>query len=198
VATRPRLARRRYHVDETRSRYDARLAGVGALSVAFPNVHTARDVTRLANELFALPGRIAAERKRSVVIALDEFQAIDAFNGGSVEHALRGAAQQQRQVGYVFAGSEPSLMEKMIGPRRPFYKAGPVMRLQKIPPDVFAAWIERRFQKSGVRPEAGIAPRSWSSRVIFPTTCSAWLTKPGTTCAPPEAGGRGLTTCMTR
>jgi hypothetical protein len=47
-------------------------------------------------------------------------------------------------------------MEKMIGPRRPFYKAGPVMRLQKIPPDVFAAWIERRFQKSGVRPEGGI------------------------------------------
>jgi len=137
-------------------RYDARLAGVGALSVAFPNVQTARDVARLANELFALPGRIAAERKRSVIVALDEFQAIDAFNGGSVEHALRGAAQQQRQVGYVFAGSEPSLMEKMIGPRRPFYKAGPVVRLDKIPPLVFAAWIERRFQKSGVRPEAGM------------------------------------------
>ena len=58
-----------------------------------------------------------AERRRTVVVALDEFQAIDGFNGGSVEHALRAAAQQQRQVGYVFAGSEPSLMEKMIGPR---------------------------------------------------------------------------------
>ena len=38
----------------------------------------------------------------------------------------------------MFAGSEPSLMEKMIGPRRPFYKAGPVMRLEKIPPGEFA------------------------------------------------------------
>ena len=125
-------------------------------AVAFPMVRTDRDVTRLANELFALPGRIAAERKRTVIVALDEFQAIDAFNGGSVEHALRAAAQHQRSVGYVFAGSEPSLMEKMIGPRRPFYKAGPVMRLEKIPADVFADEIEARFGKSGIRPEPGL------------------------------------------
>ena len=57
------------------------------------------------------------------------------FNGGSVEHTMRAAVQHQREVGYVFAGSERSLMERMIGPRRPFYKAGPVMRLDKIPPD---------------------------------------------------------------
>ena len=137
-------------------RLEPQAAGQGRFTVAFPMVRTDRDVTRLANELFALPGRIAADRKRSVVIALDEFQAIDAFNGGSVEHALRAAAQHQRHVGYVFAGSEPSLMEKMIGPRRPFYKAGPVMRLERIPPDVFAAFIEERFAGSGVRTEPGL------------------------------------------
>src|SRR5688572_30031335 len=71
-------------------------AGPGGFTVAFPMVRTERDVTRLANELFALPGRIAAERRRAVVIALDEFQAIEAFNGGSVEQALRAAAQHQR------------------------------------------------------------------------------------------------------
>jgi hypothetical protein len=130
--------------------------GPGRFAVAFPLVRSERDVTRLANELFALPGRIAGERKRAVVVALDEFQAIEGFNGGSVEHSLRAAAQQQRQVGYVFSGSEPSLMEKMIGPRRPFYKAGPVMRLEKIEPDVFAAFIEERFAASGVRPEPGL------------------------------------------
>jgi hypothetical protein len=124
--------------------------------VAFPLVRSERDITRLANELFALPGRVALERKRTVVVALDEFQAIDAFNGGSVEHALRAATQHQRNVGYVFAGSEPSLMEKMIGPRRPFYKAGPVMRLEKIPADVFAEDIEARFGASGIRPEPGL------------------------------------------
>ena len=137
-------------------RYDPDSSGPGRFSVAFPLVQSERDVNRLANDIFALPGRIATARKRTVVVALDEFQAVEAFNGGSVEHALRAAAQHQRQVGYVFAGSEPSLMEKMIGPRRPFYKAGPVMRLQKIPADVFAAFIEARFARSGVRAEAGL------------------------------------------
>lgn len=138
-------------------RYEPKDTGLGRFSVAFPLVTTARDLNRLANEVFALPGRLAAERKRTIVVALDEFQAIDSFNGGSVEHALRAAAQHQRQVGYVFAGSEPSLMEKMIGPRRPFYKAGPVMRLQKISPTVFGDFIERRFAKSGIKPEPGLA-----------------------------------------
>ena len=144
TATRPEL------------RYEPEESGLGRFSVAFPAVRTERDVNRLANEIFALPGRLAADRKRTVVIALDEFQAIDAFDGGSVEHALRAAAQQQREVGYVFAGSEPTLMEKMVGPRRPFYKAGPIMRLDMIPPAVFADFIETRFATSGIQPEPGL------------------------------------------
>ena len=130
--------------------------GLARFTVAFPAVTSTRDINRLANEVFALPGRLAAERKRTVIVALDEFQAIDGFNGKSVEHALRAAAQLQRQVGYVFAGSEPSLMEKMIGPKRPFYKAGPVMRLDRIPADTFAAFIEARFNKTGIRAEPGL------------------------------------------
>ncbi len=127
-----------------------------AVAVAFPAARSARDVARLAPEVFALPARLAEARGRRVVVALDEFQAIGGFNGGSVEEALRAAVQHQRQVGYVFAGSEPSLMEAMLGPRRPFYKAGPVMRLEKIPADLFAAFIEQRFQKTGLKPEPGL------------------------------------------
>lgn len=137
-------------------RYEPEPTGPGRIAVAFPAVSTERDLNRLAVEVFALPGRLAAQHKRPVVVALDEFQAIGGFDGGSVEHALRAAAQQQRQVAYVFAGSEPSLMERMIGPRRPFYKAGPVMRLQKIDPEVFAASIEERFARTGMRPEPGL------------------------------------------
>ncbi len=137
-------------------RFEPKDTGIGRVSVAFPSVTSPRDVARLANEVFGLPGRLAAERNRTVIVALDEFQAIEAFNGGSVEHAIRAATQLQRHVGYVFAGSEPSLMEKMIGPKRPFYKAGPVMRLHKIPADVFAAFLEARFARTGIRPAAGL------------------------------------------
>jgi uncharacterized protein len=56
----------------------------------------------------------------------------------------------------VFAGSEPSLMERMLGPKRPFYKAGPVMRLDKIPADEFASAIDSRFKRSGMKPEEGL------------------------------------------
>ena len=137
-------------------RFDATGAGDARFSLAFPNVRTSREVARLAAEVFALPGRIAAARNRRLAIALDEFQTIASFDGGSVEQALRAAVQEQRQVGYVFAGSEPSLMERMLGPRRPFYKAGPVLRLEKIDEDAFARFLDARFAKSGIVVEPGL------------------------------------------
>jgi hypothetical protein len=141
---------------EVRYEPDASGASAGGVTVAFPAARSARDISRVAHEVFALPARIAQARRRRLVVALDEFQAIAGFDGGSVEHALRAAIQGQREVGYVFAGSEPSLMERMLGPRRPFYKAGPVIRLGRIPPGEFARFIERRFGRSGIRADAGL------------------------------------------
>jgi hypothetical protein len=140
----------------TEIRYAPEESPLGSLTVSFPSVRSDRDVSRLAQEIYALPARLADTRRRKVVVALDEFQAIGGFNGGSVEHALRAAVQHQREVGYVFAGSEPSLMERMLTPKRPFYKAGPVMRLDKIPADEFAAFLEGRFVRSGIKPEPGL------------------------------------------
>jgi hypothetical protein len=138
---------------EVRPLQAERRTGGGRVGIAFPTVRTARDAARLAEEVFALPGRIAPRLGRRMAIALDEFQAIASFNGGSVEEALRAAVQRQREVGYVFAGSEPTLMEQMIGPKRPFYKAGPVMRLGKIPAPMFAAFVADRFRRSGQAPQ---------------------------------------------
>lgn len=137
-------------------RFDATSSGDAGFSLSFPAVRTGREAARLAAEVFALPGRIAAARKQPLAVALDEFQAITAFDGDTAEQALRAAVQDQRGVGYVFAGSEPSLMERMVSPKRPFYKAGPVMRLQKIDPDVFGAWLEQRFKATGIKAEAGL------------------------------------------
>jgi hypothetical protein len=47
-------------------------------------------------------------------------------------------------------------MEQMLTPKRPFYKAGPVLRLEKIPPGEFAAFIDERFTKTGIRPDPGL------------------------------------------
>ena len=137
-------------------RIDASRGGRPEVALSFPSARSDRDISRLAEEVFTLPGRIAQMRGRKLAIALDEFQAIGAFNGGSVEHALRAAVQQQREVGYVFSGSEPALMERMLGRNRPFYKAGPVMRLGRIPVDRFAPFIESRFRSTGIKPAPGL------------------------------------------
>jgi len=139
-------------------------AGPGTLAISFPSARTERDISLLAEEVFALPGRIADARRRRLAVALDEFQAIGSFAGAygrttrmhQVEHALRAAVQHQREVGYVFSGSEPTLMERMLGRSRPFYKAGPVIRLQKIDASVFAGFIEARFSATRLRPEPGL------------------------------------------
>jgi len=139
-------------------RVEADTAGKRRLAISFPTVRTARDQARLAEEVFAMPARIAAGRGRRLAVALDEFQAIAGFDGGQIEHALRAAVQHQRDVGYVFAGSEPTLMERMLGRKRPFYKAGPVMRLERIPADRFSDFIDGRFRRTGFKPEAGLGP----------------------------------------
>lgn len=145
-------------------RVEPGLGGAPSLAVSFPSVRTQQDVSRLAQEVFALPGRIAEARRRALVVALDEFQAVASFGGGGarsarmaqVEHALRAAVQHQRRVGYVFSGSEPSLMEAMLGRSRPFYKAGPVMRLEKIDATVFTEFVEARFRAARIKPEPGL------------------------------------------
>ena len=173
----------------TSFRPEVRAEAGGGVAVSFPSVRSAKDAAKLGAEVFALPARIAARLRRRLVIAMDEFQAVESYEGAGVEEALRAAVQQQRQVGYVFAGSEPSLMEQMVSPRRPFYKAGPGAEAR---PDRSGRVREvRRESFPQVRP----CPRGRHRRghrrgraAIFRTTCSASRTKPGTT--PPRCRRR--------
>ena len=109
------------------------------------------DPTPIAPEVFAMPGELAKNAGFRMAICLDEFQQISDFNGGSVENAIRNQVQEQREVGYVFAGSQPSLMQEMLSARRPFHKAGPQMFLDKIPAADWKGYINRQFGKRGRR-----------------------------------------------
>ena len=107
------------------------------------------DPIPIAPDVFALPGELTKNAGIRMAICLDEFQQISQFNGGSVENALRNQVQEQREVGYVFAGSQPSLMEEMLSAKRPFHKAGPQMFLDKIPAKDWKDSITRHFRKRG-------------------------------------------------
>jgi uncharacterized protein len=107
------------------------------------------DPAPAAAEVFALPGELAAKSGFRIAICLDEFQQIRRFDGESIENALRNAVQVQRGVGYVFAGSQPSVIEEMLASRRPFHKAGPRLFLGKIPPRPWEEFIARQFERRG-------------------------------------------------
>ena len=129
AALRELLARTRPRSTSSRIRPAA-----GRLAVSFPAVRTDRDVSRLAQEVFALPGRIAEARAAGWPSRSTSSRPSAPSTAAASSTRSARRSRQQRQVGYVFSGSEPTLMERMLGRSRPFYKAGPVMRLQKIPP----------------------------------------------------------------
>ena len=107
------------------------------------------DPTPVAPEVFALPGEVARKGNFRMAVCLDEFQQIQSFNGGAVENALRNAVQVQREVGYVFAGSQPALMERMLSPKHPFHKSGPKLFLDKIQPESWREFISKQFARRG-------------------------------------------------
>jgi hypothetical protein len=107
------------------------------------------DPAPIAPEIFALPGELTKNGGFRMAICLDEFQQITQFNGGSVENVIRNQVQEQRGVGYVFAGSQPSLMQEMLSASRPFHKAGPQMFLDKISAADWKEFITAQFHKRG-------------------------------------------------
>ncbi len=107
------------------------------------------DPAPIAPEIFALPGELTKNGDFRMAICLDEFQQITEFNGGSVENVIRNQVQEQRGVGYVFAGSQPSLMQEMLSASRPFHKAGPQIFLDKISAADWKQFITAQFQRRG-------------------------------------------------
>jgi hypothetical protein len=63
--------------------------------------------------------------------------------------SIRNQVQEQREVGYVFAGSQPSLMQEILSAKRPFHKAGPQVFLDKIPAEAWKEFITAQFRKRG-------------------------------------------------
>ena len=107
------------------------------------------DPEPIAPEVFALPEELTKHADFRMAICLDEFQQITQFDGGTVENVIRNQVQQQRQVGYVFAGSQPSLMQEMLSASRPFHKAGPQMFLDKIDAEDWKEFIAAQFRRRG-------------------------------------------------
>jgi len=116
----------------------------GETSISFSR--SGSDASVLAAEVFSMPGEMARNGGFRMAICMDEFQQIEMFGGNAVENVLRNEVQKQRDVGYVFSGSQPSLMEEMLSAGRPFHKAGPAIFLEKIPAEAWQDFIKTQFR----------------------------------------------------
>ncbi len=90
--------------------------------------------------------KMATSYKRKIGIVLDEFQQLLQLGGPPIEGNLRAAIQHHEQVGYVFAGSQTSLLTDMINnPARPFYRLGEPLFIQEVPFTDFLVFLRQGF-----------------------------------------------------
>ncbi len=98
---------------------------------------------------------LAARSRRPVGLILDEFQKVIQVGGESAEGQIRAAVQQHRHLGYVFAGSKTRMLTDMItSASRPFYRLGERILLGSVPHELFLAFINKAFEKTGISIEA--------------------------------------------
>lgn len=141
------------------------VTGEATLSLGRPGE---RDAFPLASEVFAMPGELTRSAGFRMAICLDEFQQITTFDGESVENTLRNEVQKQPKVGYVFAGSQPALIENMLSKGRPFYKAGPVRFLDKIAAADWESHIHECFSRQGRSVTEAAFERMWTASDLIP------------------------------
>jgi hypothetical protein len=94
--------------------------------------------------------KLAVNKKKKLVVIIDEFSDLEKYNGQAIEKALRSEIQKQTHIGYIFSGSEESVMLSMIRDRkRAFYKLGRIMELGPIERNAYAKFILGWLNKGG-------------------------------------------------
>jgi len=99
--------------------------------------------------LLDLPLRLEESGGFRALIALDEFQDVDAIP--SLDGLLRSHIQHHGEVAsYVFAGSEPGLMKQLFETKeRPLYGSAVPLRLGRLRRDDLAGFLADRFRQTG-------------------------------------------------
>lgn len=109
-----------------------------------PKSHTAEEV-------LALPERIAQKRGIHIVVCIDEFQQIGEFPDSlAVQKRLRSVWQHQKNTSYCLFGSKKHLMANLFQNKRmPFYQFGEMIFLDKISTEDWIKYISDRFESAG-------------------------------------------------
>jgi hypothetical protein len=131
----------------------------GKLGFSFDAGWRAEDVDATLENLLELPGRLAAERQRTVALVLDEFQEIVDIDP-NLPKLMRSVFQEQPEVAHVYLGSKRHMMERIFNDENePFWRSAKRMELGVIVPPLFRGYIEEQFRKTGRAIEPGVVDR---------------------------------------
>lgn len=123
----------------------------GSLSFAFSASLRAEDLDETLERLLELPGRLAAERSRQVVLVLDEFQEIADIDPG-LPKLMRAVFQQQPEVSHIYLGSRRHMIRRLFSDaNEPFWRSAKQIELDVIAPAHFRTHIAARFAETGRR-----------------------------------------------
>ena len=122
----------------------------GAPVVQFGARGTGVEDEPLLEDAFDAPARLAAKRKRRVVVVYDEVQRLGEFGDDLAERVLRSRVQHHRDVGYVFMGSRKHLIQRMfLDPARPLYQAAGHYPIGPIATEHWVPFVQERFTRTG-------------------------------------------------
>lgn len=112
-------------------------------------------------EILNLPERIAAKRKKHIVVCIDEFQNIAAFPKHlDFQKLLRSVWQYHKHVSYCIYGSKKHMMMDIFqNQSMPFYNFGDVFFLQKIEKHHFVKYISDSFAKTNKSIDEGFCEK---------------------------------------
>lgn len=104
---------------------------------------------RISEDIFNAISRLG-RKQEALVVVFDEFQQIADFKGKQVASIFRARIQRQREVCYIFSGSQKRILMDMFEKEKsPFYKSCFVLGIGNIKKEKWFAFVERKFKQSG-------------------------------------------------
>jgi hypothetical protein len=121
----------------------------GSMNFSFTASAPPGDIMATIERLLELPGQLAGERNRRVVLVLDEFQEIVGIDPG-LPRVMRSVFQRQPEVAHVYLGSRRHTLEQIFNDENePFWRSAKRTELGVIDPDAFRPFIVARFEQTG-------------------------------------------------
>jgi uncharacterized protein len=123
----------------------------GTVSFSFDARAAREDIDATLEELFTMLGRIATERRRRVVLVLDEFQEVVDIDPGLIK-LMRSVFQEQPEVAHIYLGSKRHMMRQIFNDENePFWRSAKQTELDVIAPELFAPYALAKFDETGKR-----------------------------------------------